>query len=70
MDVFHVGLQMRLLLELFGAQVTVVLVLTMTVNPDHVPSQASLAFELFEADVAIVTGPLVFSLHMHVPAAS
>jgi len=70
MDVFHVCVQMSLLLELFGTQVTVVLVLAVTMNPDHVPSQTSLAFKLFEADIAIVTGSLVFSLDMHVPAAS
>jgi hypothetical protein len=70
MDVFHVGLQVSLLLELFGTEVAIVLVIAMTVNPNHVPSQTSFAFKLFGADIAIVTGPLMFGLDMHISAAS
>ena len=68
-DVLQVGLEVRLLLELLGANVARVLVVAMAVDSDHVPTQAALALELLEADVAVVPRSLVLSLLVHVAAA-
>ena len=70
-NVLHVRLQVRSLLELLGAECTLVLALdnpTVAVNTKHVPSQAALALELLEADVAVVPGALMLGLDMHISA--
>ena len=58
------------MLELFSAEVAFVLAwrLTLPMHADHVPAQAALALELFEADVAVKTCALMFSLNVHVSA--
>ena len=68
-DVLQMGLEMRFLLELLSANVARVLVVAVTVDSDHVSTQAALALELLEADVAVVSRSLVFSLAVHVAAA-
>ena len=70
MDVLHVCLEVRFLLELFSAEVAFVLAwrLALPVHADHVPAQAALALKLFEADIAVETCSLMFSLYVHVSA--
>ena len=56
--------------ELLGAEVALVLVLTLALPVDtvHVTAQTALALKLLEADVAVVTSSLMFCLYMHVTA--
>ena len=68
-DVFHVSLEMRFLLELLGAEVALVLVLALAVDAVHVSAETALSLELLEADVAVVAGSLMFGLIVHVTTA-
>jgi hypothetical protein len=68
-DVLHVSLEMRLLFELLGAEVALVLVLALAVHAVHVPAEAALPLELLEADVAVVAGSLMLGLIVHVTTA-
>jgi hypothetical protein len=67
-DIFHVSLQVSFLFKFFCAEVAAVLVVPLSVDSDHVTAQTALALELFEADIAVVTGSLMFSLNMHISA--
>ncbi len=68
-NVLHVGLEMRFLFELLGAEVALVLVLTLAVHAVHVPAEAALPLELLEADVAVVASSLMLGLIVHVTTA-
>jgi hypothetical protein len=63
-DVLHVCLEVRLLLELLCTERALVLALdlTLAVDAEHVSSQAALPLELLKADVAVVPCSLMFSL--------
>jgi hypothetical protein len=67
-DIFHVSLQVSFLFKFFCTEVAAVLVVPLPVDPDHVTAEAALALELFKADVAIVTGSLMFCLNVHISA--
>jgi hypothetical protein len=68
-DVLHVRLEVRLLLELFGANAAAVFVVSLPVNADHVSAETALALELLEADVAVVPRSLMLGLNVHVTTA-
>jgi len=61
-NVLQVRLEVGLLFELFGANVARILVVALPVNAHHVSAQAALALELLEADVAVKSRSLMFSL--------
>ena len=66
--IFQVSFQVSFLFKFFCADVTAVLVVALPVDPDHVTAETALALELFEADVAVVAGSLMFSLNVHISA--
>jgi hypothetical protein len=67
-DVFHVGLQVSFLLKFFVTKVATILVVTLSMNTNHVATQTAFAFKLFEADIAVIAGSLMLSQNMHIPA--
>jgi hypothetical protein len=62
-------LQVSFLLKYFLAEVATILVITLSVDPNHVSTQAALALELFEADIAVIVGSLMMGLNVHVSTA-
>ena len=69
-DVFHVSLQVSFLFKFFLTKVAAILVVTLSMNTNHVTTHAALALELFETYIAVITSSLMFSLNMHIPATS
>ena len=60
------------MLELLGAQVALVLVLTLTLSVDtvHVPAKTALALELLKTDIAVIAGSLMLRLDVHIATSS
>lgn len=70
MQVSHVRLEVRLLLELLVAYLAFVeLLVALAVDTGHVAAQGAFPLELLHADVAVVTNGLVLGHDVHVPAA-
>lgn len=68
-EVLHVGLEVRLLLELLVAQITSEQFhLSLAVDPREVAAEGVFPFELLRADGAVVPDGLVLSHDVHVPA--
>ena len=67
-NIFHMSFQVCFLFKFLLAEVATVLVVSLSMDPYHVAAKTALALELFEADVAVVAGSLMFSLNVHVSA--
>ena len=65
-NIFHMSFQVCFLFKFLLAEVATVLVVSLSMDPYHVATKTTLALELFEADITVIMGSLMFSLNMHV----